>query len=160
MINKFLAFAAIVLLCVACTSDPATPNDDVLFEGTQFVKATIDGASYSSAVSIQTGSVDSDGNVDFGLMATDMTGLQLLLGFSSNSAGTFTFNDGSNKASMSTMINSGGALVIYTANSGTLTVDKIDLSAKRAKGRFSGTLKTSAGDTKTVTNGTFEGKWN
>ena len=160
MINRLLLLLAIGIVCVACADKSTTPDDSVQFENKEFIKATIGGNSYSSGIVIQQGRVGDDGKMDFSLRGTDLAGLQLSVAFTSATTGTFTFGDGSGSASMSTMQNVGGSLAIYTGTDGTLTVDKIDMTAKRAKGRFSGTLKASTGETLTVTDGTFEGDWN
>lgn len=165
MLHRFLVIVGIALFVMACSDNPADNTTDPpqggSFENKDFIRATVNGSTYTAILTASDGSIN-EGVVTFTVGGNGAAGALTLTG-SVSGTGTFTLGSGTDAGSLSlTIIQSPTSIVFYSTGdgaTGTLIVDKFDLGVKRLKGRFSGTMKTSAGATMEVKDGTFEGKW-
>ena len=164
MLHRILAIVGIALVVWSCseTATPADPTVEVKFDFTEYVKATIAGVLYSAVPDPATVTQGSS-TVFFTFISPSASGLMTISATVADTGkGSYTLGTGGDGSMVFLTFESGTGVPFSTTNgaTGTLTIDKIDVSLKRVKGRFSGTVKASDGATKEVKNGTFEAKWN
>lgn len=161
--NALLVCAVAMSLLFASCSESTTPNTDVSFENKLILRATVNGTAIAPNAVTSSGT-DNSGTITFTLGATSASALSTLqldatvsgvgvykLGGSSSS-GTFHYGELILPASVTNYDTGADAVV-------TLTVDKIDKTAKRVKGHFSGKVRSSAGTEFEVKDGAFEATW-
>ena len=164
MLYRLIAFMGMALIIFACeTTGGPTPEPDpiveVKFDSVEYLKATIDGVAYSGTVSSNAIVTPAGaGLVSVSFNSTSSGGLVTVFATVADTGkGEYTLGTGGNN--ILGLVHSG---VSYTTRDGataTLNVDKIDVVQKRMKGRFSGTVKSTEGASKSFTEGTFEVKW-
>jgi len=164
MLNRLLVIVGIALVVMSCAKDSVTnPPVTVEFTNTEFMKATVKGVAYNSVTASSSGTV-TGGQVFFTIAATGTAGiLQLSASVPETGTGTFTLGDGiTDKGVISfTTFESGSGVTYSTTNgaTGSITIEKIDVTQKRVRGKFSGTVKQEDGSTIEIKDGTFEAKW-
>lgn len=165
MLHRFLVIVGIALVVWSCsktTTNPTDPVVEVKFDNTEYVKATIAGSTYSAQPSGPATVSYPVGMLFFTIVSPNSAGIMTISATVADTGkGTYTLATGGDGTMVFTSYETGVGVSFSTTNgaTGTLMIDKIDLSLKRVKGRFSGTIKSDDGATKEVKDGTFEAKW-
>lgn len=161
-----MTIVGVALFIFSCASkddtNPVDPIVEVKFDSVEYVKATIDGASYSATPQPAIVTASGPGMLFFTFSSPNSAGVFILSAtVPDTGTGTHTLGTGAVGSMAFTTFASGTGVTYTTSNgaTGTLTIDKVDVTLKRMKGHFSGTVKNAAGDSKPITNGTFEVKW-
>lgn len=162
MLHRILAIAVTALVLFACsektTTTPVDPVVEVKFDNVEYLKAKIDGVAYTGTPSAPIITPKGAGLIDISFNSTNSAGLVTLFAtIADTGKGDYVLGTGGNQT-----LGLVQSAVSYTTRDGataTLSVDKIDMTLKRMKGHFSGTVKSASGESKVLTDGTFEVKW-